>query len=64
MKKLKYNGGEISFGMEILLFLLVLFILWVLTGGQKHEDAKKPFVKPTVDTKTTIDVYGRSLRTN
>lgn len=57
-KKLQYNRGEMSFGMEILLFLLVLFVIWVLTGGQKHEDVKKPFVDPLVDSPTPGRAYG------
>lgn len=59
-KKLKYNGGEMHFGMEVLLFVLVIFIIWVFTGGPTHESAKKPFVKPKIDTTTSIDVYGQN----
>ena len=38
MKKFKnYNGGEMSFGIEILLFLVVIFVIWILVGGAKKE---------------------------
>lgn len=44
-KNLKnFNRGEISFGAEILLFILVLFVIWILFG-QRTPDADKPFIK-------------------
>ncbi len=39
------SGGEMSFGMEILLFLLAIFVIWVFVGKPKTENADKPFIK-------------------
>ncbi len=42
----KINGGEMSFGMEILIFLVVLFVIWMFMGGAKNnDDANHPFIK-------------------
>lgn len=43
--KLQYNKGEMSFGMEILLFILAIFVIWVLSGKPETENADKPFIK-------------------
>ena len=48
----KHHGGEMSFGMEIILFLIALFILWVLFN-KPSENADKPFIKTTA-TQTTV----------
>ncbi len=46
-KKLKnFNGGEMSFGMELLLFIVALFVIWMFMGGAKNDDsANHPFIK-------------------
>lgn len=38
-KNTSYSKGGMSFGVEILLFVIVIFILWILTGGSKKEPA-------------------------
>jgi len=43
--KKKHTGGGISFGLEIILFILALFILWVLMGMPQSENTNKPFIK-------------------
>lgn len=43
--KIQKNRGEISFGMEILLFVLAIFIIWVLVGEPRTENYDKPFIK-------------------
>ena len=30
-----HSGGEIHFGLEVLLFIVAIFVIWVLTGGAK-----------------------------
>jgi len=45
-KKKHHSSGEMSFGMEIVLFLIALFVLWVLFS-KPSEDANKPFIKTT-----------------
>lgn len=44
-KPKKHSSGEISFGMEVLLFVVGLFILWVLVGRPETQNADKPFIK-------------------
>jgi len=45
--KNKYNRGELSFEVEILLFILGIFVIWVLTGGSSKKEEVKPFLKST-----------------
>ena len=45
--KNKYNRGELSFEVEILLFILGIFVIWVLTGGSSKKEETKPFLKTT-----------------
>lgn len=41
----KHSGGEMSFGMELILFLVAIFVIWVLVGKPRSENADKPFIK-------------------
>ena len=41
----KHSGGEMNFGLEILLFVLAIFIIWVLMGKPQTENSDKPFIK-------------------
>ncbi len=41
----KKSGGEVSFGVEIIIFVIVLFVIWVLSGKPKTENTDKPFIK-------------------
>lgn len=45
-----HSGGEMSFGMEIILFMIAIFVIWVLVGQPRTENTDKPFIKvqPTV----------------
>jgi hypothetical protein len=55
--KKQYNKGEIAFGAEVLLFLLVIFVIWVLTGGATRKDTTKPFIKPYTDKEAPLQTY-------
>jgi len=57
---ISFNKGEISFGMEILLVLLGIFIIWVLMGGAKNQSANKPYIKPYTDQTAPGQVYGNN----
>ena len=52
------NRGEVPFGLEVLLFILAIFIIWVLMGGQRNQTAKKPFINPLNSTTAPGQVYG------
>jgi hypothetical protein len=40
-----HSGGEMHFGLEVLLFIVGIFILWILAGGaKKPTDDQKPFM--------------------
>jgi hypothetical protein len=41
-----HSSGGVSFGMEIILFIVAIFILWVLTGGTKKEAPQSPLLVP------------------
>lgn len=41
----KKHGGEMNFGIEILIFIVIIFILWILAGGPKKEQPKSPILK-------------------
>jgi hypothetical protein len=46
-KQKNYNRGEVGFGAEIILFLVIIFIIWVLMGGgRKTQNQDKPFIRP------------------
>ena len=51
-KPKKHSGGEMSFGMEVILFVLAIFILWVLAGQPKSNNADKPFIKQATNINT------------
>lgn len=54
-----HGGGEMHIGTMVLIFLTVLFILWVLTGGpQKSQEGDKPFIKPYTDSSAPLQTYG------
>ena len=50
-KKKHKSGGELSFGMEIILFLIALFVLWVLFS-KPSDNVDKPFIKAPTSTTT------------
>jgi hypothetical protein len=52
------NKGQMSFLVEILLFLLALFAIWVFTGGPSNYESKKPFIKPLVNEQNPGQIYG------
>ena len=45
----KHSGGEISFGLEVLIFVVAVFLIWILTGGIKKPVEDKPFITPLSD---------------
>jgi flagellar basal body-associated protein FliL len=40
-----HSSGGISFGLEIILFMVAIFVIWVLMGKPKTENADKAFIK-------------------
>lgn len=40
------SKGEISFGLEVLLFIIAIFIIWIFMGGAKQPTDQKPFINP------------------
>lgn len=43
------SGGGISFEVEIIIFLVVLFIVWMMLG-KRTENTDKPFIQQTETT--------------
>lgn len=54
------SGGEMAFGMEVLLFVVAIFIIWVLMGGSKKPADQKPYITPLNDTVNPGMKYGSS----
>lgn len=52
------NGGEISFGLEVLLFVIAIFIIWILVGGARKPVEQKPFITPLTDPSNPGIKYG------
>ena len=54
-----HSGGEMHFGLEVLLFVVAVFIIWVLAGGAKKPVTnEKPFIIPLSDTVNPGTTYG------
>lgn len=45
-KKKSHTGGEMNFGIEVLIFVVIIFILWILAGGSKKEAPSSPILVP------------------
>lgn len=58
IKKSHHSKGEMSFGLEIFLFIVVIFIIWVLVGGAKKPTEEKPFITPLTDQVNPGKTYG------
>lgn len=46
--KTDLNKGEISFGAEIIIFIVILFIFWLVIGNHNTNSIDKPFIKDSV----------------
>ena len=48
------------FGMEVLIFVIIVFIIWVLAGGAKSSPTtqQKPFIIPLTDPVNPGQTYG------
>ena len=57
IKKSSPSGGEMSFGLEIILFMVALFVIWVLMGGS-NKKVDKPFITPLNDQVNPGMPYG------
>lgn len=44
-----HGGGGMSFGIEIIIFLIILFIVWAMFG-KRTENTEKPFIQQTETT--------------
>lgn len=45
-----HSKGEMSFGLEVFLFVVAIFILWLVTGGAKKETPTSPLLVPKIQT--------------
>jgi hypothetical protein len=62
-KEKKHSGGEMAFGLEVLLFVVAIFVIWILMGGakkDKNEKQKSPFLIPAPGQISPIGTYGSS----
>ena len=41
-----HSSGGMSFGVEIIIFLVILFIVWMMLG-KRTENTDKPFIQQT-----------------
>ncbi len=60
-KHSSHSKGGLPFGLEVLLFVVAVFILWVLTGGTKKEQPKTtPLFNPAPEVTPTVPTGGYS----
>lgn len=60
-KEKKHSGGGMPFGLEVLLFVVVIFIIWILMGGvkkDKEEKQKSMFLIPEPGQISPLGSYG------
>jgi len=60
-KEEKHSGhskGGMSFGLEVLLLVVAVFIIWMLTGGNKKEAPKSPVLDKTPASDVTTPTGG------
>ena len=52
-----HSGGEMNFGVEVLLFVIGIFIIWLIAGGaKKPTTGEKPFIpQPEVQVSPKIN---------
>jgi len=48
-KPSSHNKGGLSFGFEVLLLVLIVFIIWVLTGGPSKEKTEDGMLINPID---------------
>jgi len=54
-----HSGGEMHFGLEVLIFVVIIFVIWVFTGGAKKPvEQQKPFITPLTDPINPGTTYG------
>ena len=53
-----HSGGEMPFGLEVILFIVVIFIIWVMMGGSKKTSDQKPYITPLNDPTNPGAMYG------
>ena len=58
VKKHHHSGGEMSFGVEVILFVVAVFVIWILAGGAKKPIEQKPFITPLSDQVNPGMKYG------
>lgn len=59
MKNINKQRGEMDFLLMILLFLVVVFVIWVLSGGSRKSTTKDdPFINPYNNSNAPLKTYG------
>lgn len=54
-----HSGGGMSFGLEVVLFVVVIFIIWLLTGGAKKPQPQSPLLVPSTEQVSPTGDYGQ-----
>jgi len=55
----KSSGDSgMSFELQVVLFVVGIFVLWVFTGGAQKPVEEKPFITPLSDTENPGVPYG------
>lgn len=54
----KEEGTDKKFLIEIILTLLVIFVIWLISGGYKEKEQNEPFVVPYTDPVHGGKVFG------
>lgn len=51
IEKKHHSSGGLSFGMEVILFVVAVFIIWILAGGAKKQPPESPLLVPATTNK-------------
>jgi len=58
-KTSSHSSGGLSFGMEVLLFMIAIFVIWILAGGAKQKQTESPLLVPNTKQVTPNGGYGQ-----
>ena len=57
-KHSSHSKGGMSFGLEVLLFVVAIFILWILTGGAKQKPNNTSLFNPAENVNPVVPTGG------
>jgi len=50
-----HSSGGMGFGTEVILFIVIIFIIWILSGGSKKPAQEAPLITPNINPSTSTN---------